>query len=157
MHFEPKSCFIQIVAKIRVLALKPIKKTNEIMLTKLTTGVRSALRLTVSRGQLNCRRQQQFSYFAQDLAGYRSLISVEGVDSAKFIQNLITNDVHLLNGVDLKSLYAMVLNNRGRILYDVLVYKPDANQTNYLIEVDAKHIDEAMRFFNTYKIKKKVS
>ena len=59
--------------------------------------------------------------------------------------------------VDLKSLYAMVLNNRGRILYDVLVYKPDANQTNYLIEVDAKHIDEAMRFFNTYKIKKKVS
>ncbi len=127
-------------------------------LSRLVSKVGSVLRSNV-RVPLTTYRQQH-SYLAQDLDGYRSLISIEGVDSAKFIQNLITNDItnfDLLNNVEHKSMYAMILNNRGRIMYDVLLYKPDVNLPNYLLELDSKKSVEAMRFLSTFKIKKQES
>jgi folate-binding Fe-S cluster repair protein YgfZ len=60
-----------------------------------------------------------------DLSNYRSLVAIRGNDSFKYLQNLVTNDMNSLNTNDdttnksAKSMYSMILNNRGRILYDV--------------------------------------
>lgn len=41
----------------------------------------------------------------------RSLISVKGVDAAKYLQGLITNDIHLVRDEN-RLMYSMILNNR---------------------------------------------
>lgn len=92
---------------------------------------------------------------AFDLARYRSLIRVKGQDSAKYVQNLITNNVYNLNSD--RVLYSMILNNRGRIMYDVLVYANESiNKQEFLIEFDSDYANEFMKFLNVYKIRKKV-
>ena len=53
---------------------------------------------------------------AFNLKNYRSLISVKGPDSAKYLQGLITNDIYHLNSVDPKLQYSMILNNRVNFL-----------------------------------------
>jgi glycine dehydrogenase subunit 1 len=98
-------------------------------------------------------------FHTQDLTNYRSLINVKGADSAKYLQNLITNDINLLQNESVKSIYSHILNNRGRTLYDTIVYKNTFEQSgepSYLIEIDTQYISEAVKLLNIFKIKKKV-
>jgi folate-binding Fe-S cluster repair protein YgfZ len=54
----------------------------------------------------------------------------------------------------------MMLNDRGRVLYDTIVYRPtkicDPVGTEYLIELDTNYLQKALQFFNVMKFKKKV-
>lgn len=107
------------------------------------------------------RSTKSLSHLAYNLANYRSLISIKGTDSAHFLQNLITNDINKLNVHQEKSsLYAMMLNDRGRVLYDTIVYRPtklcDPLGTEYLLEIDSNYLQKALQFFNIMKFKKKV-
>lgn len=95
-------------------------------------------------------------YSAVDLSNYRSLISIKGPDSSVYLQNLITNDIRTLNENDKKSLFAMILNNKGRIMYDVLVYLKEANDHEYLVELDTRFTQDALKLFKMLKVKKKV-
>ena len=61
---------------------------------------------------LNIIRSKHTFQRAFNLNNYRSLISVKGPDSAKYLQGLITNDVYHLNSVEPKLQYSMILNNR---------------------------------------------
>jgi len=106
-------------------------------------------------------KTKSVSHLAHNLANYRSLISIKGIDSAHFLQNLITNDINKLNVHQEKSsLYAMMLNDRGRVLFDTIVYRPtklcDPVGTEYLIEIDTNYLQKALQFLNVMKFKKKV-
>ena len=97
-----------------------------------------------------------------DLKNYRNIVSVKGPDSATYLQNLITNNINLLddnvNKADGKqnSLYAMILNNRGRLMYDVIIYQNKTDRDEYLIEFDTRFVNDAMRLLKMLKVKKKV-
>lgn len=99
------------------------------------------------------------NYTCHDLSESRSLVMVSGPDSAKYLQNLLTNDINRLNDTSTRSIYSMVLNNRGRTLFDVLVYRMTASDKpvdQYLVEVDRSHLQGFLRMCKIYKIKKKV-
>lgn len=49
---------------------------------------------------------------AYNLNNYRSLIKIKGPDASKYLQGLITNDIHHLNSTDHKIEYSMILNNK---------------------------------------------
>jgi folate-binding Fe-S cluster repair protein YgfZ len=104
------------------------------------------------------KRQNHLS--AYDLTNYRSLVSVKGPDSDSFLQNLITNDIRFLKNDILprKSIYSMILNSRGRIMYDVIVYRPEisVDSNEFLVELDFRFVNDAMKLFKMLKVKKKV-
>lgn len=84
----------------------------------------------------------------------RSLIKVSGSQASQFLQGLITNDMkHFEEGA--QSMYAMFLNNKGRILYDTLLHKWGGDNT-FLIECD-KNVNRLLqRHLNIYKLKKDI-
>jgi folate-binding Fe-S cluster repair protein YgfZ len=99
------------------------------------------------------------NYTCHDLSSLRSLVKITGQDSGKYLQNMLTNDINRLNEGNTRSIYSMVLNNRGRVLHDVLVYRINSlvQPTNeYLIEVDKAYLQDFLKMCQIYKIKKKV-
>ncbi|CAF1051511.1 unnamed protein product [Brachionus calyciflorus] len=90
------------------------------------------------------------------LSNYRTLINIKGEDAAKFLQNLTTNNIYTLNN-EKPSQFAFILNNRGRIMYDTLIHlHPNDHQKHYLMELDSKYVEQALKYFKLFKIKKKV-
>lgn len=82
----------------------------------------------------------------------RKLLKVAGSDASVFLQGLITNDMrHFEEGA--KSMYAMFLNNRGRVLYDTLIHKFD---DTFMIECDKNVLSLLHRHLKLYKLKRKV-
>ena len=55
-----------------------------------------------------------------DLTPARALISLKGEDRLSVLQNLITNDIQNLEV--LKVLYAFMMNAKGRVMFDVMLY-----------------------------------
>lgn len=104
---------------------------------------------------------QQFSGHADSLAACklhnRGLIRATGSETSDFLQGLITNDIQRINmrsGVP--SLYSLFLNTKGRIMNDLLVYRPQAEPDTYFIECDRELEDQFVRDISRYKIRKKV-
>ena len=94
------------------------------------------------------------------LQDIRSVIKLKGEDCYPFLQGLITNDVYELeesdNGVG--CIYGMILNNKGRIAHDILLYKTDQNDDNssVLLECDRKSKSNIIKLLKMYKLRKKV-
>ncbi|GAU93112.1 hypothetical protein RvY_05099 [Ramazzottius varieornatus] len=85
----------------------------------------------------------------------RSCIEVNGKDAADFLQGLITNDIHLLDGCTEggpQCIYSMMLNHQGRVIYDLLVFSVVPNE--YLLECDASLKDKLMKHLKLYKLRK---
>lgn len=83
----------------------------------------------------------------------KSLISVVGDDAKSYLQGLITNDInHLSNNC--RSLYAMFLNSKGRILYDTIIYRFDSK--TFLIECDSTLISSLEKHLNMFKLRRKI-
>ncbi|CAG8616845.1 2770_t:CDS:2 [Paraglomus brasilianum] len=90
----------------------------------------------------------------------RSLIEIEGNDSAKFLQGLITNNMNTLqSGGD--GFYTAFLNSLGRVLYDAFIYPKNINRTFphpiYLIECDSAVLSSLATHLNKYKLRSKVT
>lgn len=84
----------------------------------------------------------------------RALLKIAGQDASAFLQGLITNDMtHFEEGA--KSMYAMFLNNKGRVMYDTLIHKWDTDES-FLIECDKKLITLLQKHLKIYKLKRKV-
>lgn len=87
----------------------------------------------------------------------RSLVKVSGPEATQFLQGLITNDMkHFEEGA--KSMYAMFLNNKGRVLYDTLVHKwGTETESAFMLECDTgiKHL--LQRHLKIYKLKRKIN
>jgi folate-binding Fe-S cluster repair protein YgfZ len=107
--------------------------------------------------------QASNKYVGFDLNNYRSLLRVKGADAAPFLQNLITNDINNLSTVENQVIFSMILNNRGRILFDVLIYNIISEESqiekknmDFLVEIDSNFQSQALKTLNMFKIKKKV-
>lgn len=87
----------------------------------------------------------------------RSLISVRGSDSLKFLQGLLTNDMGLLK--EQPMLYAFMLTGQGRVLNDVFVYadlSSPADKPCYLLECDSGQRDATLQRLRFQKLRYKV-
>lgn len=84
----------------------------------------------------------------------RKLIRVSGCESRDLLQGLITNDIRHLDR-SIGSMYAMFLNNKGRVLYDVIFYKTEDNDA-FLLECDRGASQALQKHLKIYKLRRKV-
>ncbi|CAF1194334.1 unnamed protein product [Rotaria sp. Silwood1] len=96
-----------------------------------------------------------FHHFTAIPLDNRSLIKVHGDDTSKFLQGLITNDIEFLKNTN--AIYSMLLNARGRILYDMIIYNSHLNQSSYLIEISQNAVPDFIRILRTYKLRKQIN
>ncbi|XP_026760581.2 putative transferase CAF17 homolog, mitochondrial [Galleria mellonella] len=84
----------------------------------------------------------------------KKILKINGKDAPVFLQGLITNDMrHFEEGA--KSMYAMFLNNKGRVLYDTLIHK--WNDDAFMIECDKIVLSMLQRHLRIYKLKRLVN
>ncbi|XP_068619198.1 putative transferase CAF17 homolog, mitochondrial [Battus philenor] len=84
----------------------------------------------------------------------RKLLNIKGSDASTFLQGLITNDMrHFEEGA--KSMYAMFLNNKGRVLYDTLIHKWQEDDS-FLIECDSSTIIPIQKHLKMFKLKRQL-
>lgn len=90
---------------------------------------------------------------------HRRLISLSGPDTVKFLQGLITNNVH----ADRKQpFFAAFLDSRGRVLWDVFVWVyPELlagrDTWSCYIEVDGSELEALRKHLKRHKLRSKVS
>ncbi|XP_065561209.1 putative transferase CAF17 homolog, mitochondrial [Artemia franciscana] len=82
----------------------------------------------------------------------RGLVRVSGVDSAPFLQGLITNDINHLEKQP--SMYTMFLNRQGRVLFDVVVFRE--NNHDYLLDCDSRCINSLVKHMKMFRLRKKI-
>lgn len=93
------------------------------------------------------------------LLGNKSHIKVSGEDAVSFLNGLLTNDINLFNADSRMSvLYSMMLNSKGRVLYDLLVYKLAANLDvpTFLLECDSAATSAIIKTITLYKLRSQV-
>lgn len=84
----------------------------------------------------------------------RKILRVAGSEASVFLQGLITNDMkHFEDGAT--SMYAMFLNNKGRVLFDTLVHKTD-KEDSFMIECDKNIISQLLRHLKLFKLKRNI-
>lgn len=84
---------------------------------------------------------------------HRSLVLIKGKEAAEFLQGLITNDInHLQYGA--KSMYTMLLNIQGRVLFDTIVYRRD--EKNFMVECDNDKLNQLVRHLRMYRVRRKI-
>ncbi|KAK9481009.1 hypothetical protein V1514DRAFT_65167 [Lipomyces japonicus] len=101
-----------------------------------------------------------------DLSPRRGLIEVTGPDAKRFLHGLLTNEPP--EGPD--GVYAVFLNVKGRILYDVFIYptlhnpkwvktnaSADSDAQTYLIECDNLIADKLLKYMTFRKLRDKVN
>ena len=55
-----------------------------------------------------------------DLTSWRSLLSVRGRDAIPLLQGVTTNDMNNLE--HMHNMYSMLLNSKGRVMFDIILY-----------------------------------
>lgn len=89
-----------------------------------------------------------------ELLKHRKLIKLNGEDTYAFLQGLITNDVAHLQRTAPSTMYAMLLNVKGRVMYDVVLYR-DRNDHVYL-ECDSIAVNPLIKHLKLYRLRKRV-
>lgn len=80
----------------------------------------------------------------------RSIITLQGADTHKLLQGLITNDInHCKNNL----IYAAMLNNKGRFLYDFLIFEHD---NSIFLDCHHEKAAEIIKKLNFYKLRSDV-
>jgi folate-binding protein YgfZ len=97
----------------------------------------------------------RFHHFTAIPLDNRALIQVHGVDTSTFLQGLITNDIEFLKTTN--AIYSMLLNARGRILYDMIIYNHHVNKSSYLIEISQNATADFLRLLRMYKLRKQIT
>lgn len=90
----------------------------------------------------------------------RSLIRCVGakVETAQFLQGIITNDINHLEH-ESSCIYAMFLNKAGRVLFDSIVYRtppPDKDKDSFLIECDSSIASNLVKHLKLYRVRRKI-
>tara|TARA_X000001036_G_scaffold438785_1_gene487597 strand:- start:921 stop:1796 length:876 start_codon:yes stop_codon:yes gene_type:complete len=81
----------------------------------------------------------------------RGLVSITGVDSKEYLQNIITNDINKVSVNN--SIFAALLSPQGKYLFDFFVVK---DVEGYLLDCDLNSVDELVNNLSKYKIRSKV-
>ncbi|KRY09901.1 putative transferase CAF17 -like protein, mitochondrial, partial [Trichinella patagoniensis] len=87
------------------------------------------------------------------LLNNRKILKVTGPDRMALLQLVLSNDVLLLN--EQRSLYSLMLNKQGRIMYDVLLFE-DEDGKSTLVECDADVYADVIAFILKYRMRKTV-
>ncbi|KAK7960795.1 Aminomethyltransferase folate-binding domain-containing protein [Apiospora saccharicola] len=138
------------------------------------TRAAAALRKSVQQRQRQQGILDSCSDHPAPSSGYaalpsRRIISVAGVDAAKFLQGMITSNMNDLTtpGRPVAGFYTGFLQATGRVLYDVFVYPdtlglggsqdgaPDGPPTSFLIECDDARAGALLRHLKKYKLRSK--
>lgn len=82
----------------------------------------------------------------------RSLIKLQGPDSAKLLQGMITNDIYKTTEEQL--IYTLMLNSQGRYLADFFIFS--LNQEEFILDIDPINLDLVYNKLNSYKLRSKV-
>ncbi len=77
----------------------------------------------------------------------RGLISVSGVDSKDFLQNIVTNNINIVS--ENKSAYSALLSPQGKYLYEFFIIK---SEIGYLLECDGEFVKEILSLLDFYKL-----
>ncbi|XP_026807942.1 putative transferase CAF17 homolog, mitochondrial isoform X1 [Rhopalosiphum maidis] len=87
-----------------------------------------------------------------ELLSNKSLIQINGDGMYDYCQGLMTNDIFKLKTE--KSLYSMILNSKGRVLYDCLIYKVD---DNILLECEKDVASDLIKYLKMYLLRRKLN
>lgn len=87
-----------------------------------------------------------------ELLSHRSLIKIKGDGVLEYCQGLMTNDIFRLKSE--QSLFTMILNSKGRVLYDCLVYNMDNN--HLLLECDKEIASDLIKYLKMYMLRRKL-
>ncbi|XP_035213099.1 putative transferase CAF17 homolog, mitochondrial [Stegodyphus dumicola] len=82
----------------------------------------------------------------------RTLLKLSGPETTDYLQSMITNDIK--NVKEISTLYSLLLNARGKVLYDSIIYRMDTNE--YLVEYDATAAEYFHRHLLMYRLRKDV-
>lgn len=86
-----------------------------------------------------------------ELLSQRSLIKIKGDGMYDYCQGLMTNDIFKLKTDN--SLFTMILNSKGRVLYDCLIYKMD---DHLLLECDKDVSSDLIKYLKLYLLRRKL-
>ena len=81
----------------------------------------------------------------------RSILYINGSDSEKFLQNLISNDIEKVN--ESKSCFASLLSPQGKFLFDFLVIK---HKDGYFLDCEKRIVNQLYKKLVMYKLKSRV-
>ena len=81
----------------------------------------------------------------------RGILYINGPDSEKFLQNLISNDIEKVN--ESKSCFASLLSPQGKFLFDFIVVK---HKDGYLLDCEKRIIDQLYKKLFIYKLRSAV-
>ena len=81
----------------------------------------------------------------------RGILYINGQDSEKFLQNLISNDIEKVN--ENKSCFASLLSPQGKFLFDFIVIK---HKDGYLLDCEKRIVDQLYKKLVTYKLRSDV-
>jgi len=78
---------------------------------------------------------------------YRKLVKISGVDSVKFLQNILSNDIGKINETNLQ--YNLLLTPQGKISYDFFIFK---FLNEFYLDCHAKFLEDIRKKFKIYKL-----
>ena len=81
----------------------------------------------------------------------RAILYINGSDSDKYLQNLISNDIEKVN--ENKSCFASLLSPQGKFLFDFLLLK---HKDGYFLDCEKKIVDQLYKKLVMYKLRSKV-
>eukprot|EP01125_Pyxidicula_operculata_P022133 TRINITY_DN8903_c0_g1_i1.p1 TRINITY_DN8903_c0_g1~~TRINITY_DN8903_c0_g1_i1.p1 ORF type:complete len:386 (+),score=46.33 TRINITY_DN8903_c0_g1_i1:277-1434(+) len=84
----------------------------------------------------------------------RAVFYVEGSESYKFLNGLVTNKVDNAGG-ETHSIYAGFLSPRGRLLSDTILYHRPSSRS-FFVEVSSSHLSDMVKHVNMYKLRSTV-
>ena len=87
----------------------------------------------------------------------RKLVRVNGRDTTKFLQGMITNDMNRFQNDACKIMFTMLLNSRGRVMFDAFLYAVPDEPDCYFLECDSYSIDSVIKHLKMYKLRAKVN
>ncbi|KAJ5973464.1 transferase caf17 [Penicillium waksmanii] len=126
---------------------------------------RSRLFTTTSAQSEQCQNASLVPQTGYARLTNRGLISITGVDSATFLQGLITQNMLVANdpsrSIRRTSLYTAFLNSQGRILNDAFIYPvPNAEGNDldreWLVEVDKNEVPTLLKHLKKHKLRAKL-
>ncbi|MDC3039163.1 folate-binding protein [Candidatus Pelagibacter sp.] len=81
----------------------------------------------------------------------RAILFINGADSEKYLQNLVSNDIEKVN--ESKSCFASLLSPQGKFLFDFLVIK---HKNGYFLDCEKRIVDQLYKKLVMYKLRSKV-
>ena len=117
--------------------------------------IRRPIRLRTQFFTQCCHRLKSNTSLYKCVLNHRALVEVCGKDSVPLLQGLITNNMNSLSESN-PSLYAMLLNDKGRIVHDLMVYK-GSDDGQFFLECDSAEDENLVDLLKRYKLRKKVA